>query len=82
MFCARLESFTDINLKMKESYQQAQQFLDDIFRFARLDLHAEAGEGEGGCTLNIDGEDSLLRARRHARSLVPSSVQQFGDLIQ
>jgi len=60
VFCATLESFPDISFQMKEAYQQAQQFLDDIFRFARLDLHAEAGEGEGGCTLNIDGEDSLL----------------------
>ena len=48
---------------MKEACQQAQQFLDDIFRFARLDLHAGAEEGEGGCTLNLDGEDSpLLRS--------------------
>src|ERR1043166_696394 len=48
---------------MKESYLQAQQFLNDIFRLARFDLNAEAGEGENGCVLNIDGTDSpLLRS--------------------
>jgi spoIIIJ-associated protein len=45
---------------MKEAYQQAQQFLDDIFRSAGFDLRAEANEVEGGCALNIDGADSLL----------------------
>jgi spoIIIJ-associated protein len=45
---------------MKEAYQQAQQFLDDIFRSAGFDLHAEATEGEGGCILNMDGADSML----------------------
>jgi spoIIIJ-associated protein len=45
---------------MKEAYQQAQQFLDDIFRLSGFDLQVEASESEGGCTLNIDGADSLL----------------------
>jgi spoIIIJ-associated protein len=45
---------------MKEAYQQAQQFLDDIFRLSGFDLQAEASESESGCTLNIDGADSLL----------------------
>src|SRR5437588_3686365 len=40
MFCARLESFL-VLVQMKEAYQQAQQFLDDIFRFARLDRSEE-----------------------------------------
>jgi spoIIIJ-associated protein len=48
---------------MKEAYQQAQQFLNDIFVFARLDLHAEASEEPTGCTLDIDGNDAaMLRA--------------------
>jgi spoIIIJ-associated protein len=45
---------------MKESHEQARQFLDDIFRSAGLDLHAEASEGEGVCTLDISGQDSML----------------------
>jgi spoIIIJ-associated protein len=45
---------------MKESHEQALQFLKDIFRSAGFDLHAEANEGEGVCTLNISGADSLL----------------------
>lgn len=45
---------------MKEIYQEAQQFLNDIFRHAGLDLHATAGQSEGGCTLDIDGEDAAL----------------------
>ena len=43
---------------MKEVYQEAEQFLNDLFAAARFDLHAEANEGEAGCTLNIDGEDA------------------------
>jgi spoIIIJ-associated protein len=43
---------------MKESHEQARQFLDDIFRSAGFDLHAEVDEGV--CTLNISGEDSTL----------------------
>jgi spoIIIJ-associated protein len=45
---------------MKEIYQQARQFLNDIFSHVGLELHVEAVEVESGCTLNIDGEDSLL----------------------
>src|SRR5438270_11612308 len=45
---------------MKESHEQARQFLDDIFRSAGFDLRAEAGEGDGVCTLDISGGDSLL----------------------
>jgi spoIIIJ-associated protein len=45
---------------MREIYLQAQQFLNDIFDHAGLDLQATAGEAEGGCTLNLDGEDSIL----------------------
>lgn len=48
---------------MKESYQQAEQFLNDLFSLARFDIHARAGEGPRGCTLDIDGEDAtMLRA--------------------
>ena len=45
---------------MKESYGQAEQFLNDVFRAAGFDLHAQASEGESGCVLNIDGSDSPL----------------------
>lgn len=45
---------------MRELYQEAQQFLNDIFGHAGLSLHATAGESENGCTLNIDGEDAAL----------------------
>ncbi|PYS77028.1 MAG: hypothetical protein DMF66_11495 [Acidobacteria bacterium] len=45
---------------MKDTYQQAQQFLNDIFGHVGLDLHAEALENENGCTLNLDGADSAF----------------------
>lgn len=45
---------------MKEPYQQAEQFLNDLFGLARFDLKAEAGEASDGCTLNIDGEDAVM----------------------
>jgi spoIIIJ-associated protein len=48
---------------MTEVYQEAQQFLNDLFAAARFDLHAEASEDEAGCTLNIDGSDAhILRS--------------------
>jgi spoIIIJ-associated protein len=45
---------------MNEVYEQAQQFLNDIFEHARFDLRARANESEGGCVLNIEGADSAL----------------------
>lgn len=45
---------------MKEAYQQAEQFLNDIFRLAGFSLRAHASEGADGCILNIDGADSAL----------------------
>jgi spoIIIJ-associated protein len=45
---------------MREIYQQAQQFLDDLFDHAGFELRATAGESEGGCTLNLDGPDAAL----------------------
>lgn len=45
---------------MREHYQQAQQFLNDLFGHAGLSLHATAEESENGCTLNLDGEDAAL----------------------
>lgn len=45
---------------MKEVYGQAEQFLNDIFRMAGFELHAQASEGDNACTLNIDGPDSPL----------------------
>lgn len=48
---------------MKEVYEKAQQFLNDVFAAARFDLRAEASEEEGGCNLNIDGSDAhILRS--------------------
>ena len=43
---------------MKEVFGQAEQFLNDIFRMAGFELHAQASEGENACVLNIDGADS------------------------
>ena len=45
---------------MKEIYQQAQQFLNDILINVELDLQAEAVENESGCIFNLDGADSSL----------------------
>ena len=45
---------------MKEAYEQAEQFLNEIFRLAGFSLHAEASESDDGCILNIDGADSAL----------------------
>lgn len=45
---------------MKEVYGQAEQFLNDIFRMAGFELHAQASEGDKACILNIDGPDSPL----------------------
>ena len=45
---------------MKEVYGQAEQFLNDIFRMAGFELHAQASEGDNACILNIDGPDSPL----------------------
>jgi len=45
---------------MKEAYGQAEQFLNDIFRTAGFELHAQASEGDNSCILNIDGADSPL----------------------
>ena len=48
---------------MNEVYEQAEQFLNDVFAAARLDLHAEAKENEAGCILDLDGEDAhILRS--------------------
>jgi spoIIIJ-associated protein len=45
---------------MKEAYEQAEQFLNEVFRMAGFDLHAQASEAADGCILNIDGSDSPL----------------------
>lgn len=48
---------------MKEVFKQSQDFLNDVFSSAGLDLQVKAAEMEGGCVLNIDGDDaSLLRS--------------------
>ena len=43
---------------MKEVFEQSQDFLNQVFTSARLDLRAAAMETEGGCVLNIDGADA------------------------
>jgi spoIIIJ-associated protein len=45
---------------MKEEFNQAQQFLNDIFDRVGFDLRASASESERGCVINIDGEDSAM----------------------
>ena len=45
---------------MKEEFNQAQQFLNDIFDYVGFDLRASASESESGCVINIEGEDSAM----------------------
>lgn len=45
---------------MNEACQPAQEFLNAIFNGASLNLHAEIEKSEGGCVLNLDGEDTSL----------------------
>lgn len=45
---------------MKEVYGQAEQFLNEIFRTAGFELHAQASESDNTCILNIEGADSPL----------------------
>lgn len=48
---------------MREVCQQAQDFLNSVFRGTGFDLHAASSEAADGCFLNLDGQDaSLLRA--------------------
>src|SRR5689334_9742338 len=45
---------------MKDIYQQAETFLNEVLNNVELDLQAEAVENENGCVLNLDGPDSSL----------------------
>jgi len=45
---------------MNEACTEAQEFLNAIFDGAGFDLHANVGEAESGCLLNIDGADVSL----------------------
>jgi spoIIIJ-associated protein len=48
---------------MKDVYEQAEQFLNDIFARAGFDLRATASESAEGGILDIDGSDApLLRS--------------------
>jgi predicted RNA-binding protein Jag len=49
---------------MKEVYQEAQQFLNDIFAAARFDLHAEANEGRS----RLHSRTSTARTHTFLRS--------------
>ena len=45
---------------MNEAYTQAEQFLNEVFERAGLELRAEASESEDACVLNLEGEDAAL----------------------
>jgi spoIIIJ-associated protein len=45
---------------MNEAYTQAEQFLNEVFESAGLDLRAEASESAEACVLNIEGDDEAL----------------------
>lgn len=45
---------------MREEFSQAEQYLNDVFGHAGLDLRASASESESGAVINIDGEDSSM----------------------
>src|SRR5918997_4570401 len=45
---------------MNEAYTQAEQFLNEVFERAGLDLRAEASASEDACVLNLEGEDEAL----------------------
>jgi spoIIIJ-associated protein len=45
---------------MKETFEQAQNFLNAIFDGAGFELHATAVETADGCLLDIDGADAAL----------------------
>jgi spoIIIJ-associated protein len=48
---------------MEETCQQAETFLNDIFKGTDLELSASGSVTDDGCVLDIDGEDaSLLRS--------------------
>lgn len=48
---------------MTENCQQAETFLNDIFRSAGLELSASGSDTDDGCVLDLDGEDApLLRS--------------------
>lgn len=45
---------------MNEAYTQAEQFLNEVFERAGLELRAEASESADACVLNLEGEDDAL----------------------
>jgi spoIIIJ-associated protein len=48
---------------MNETCQQAQTFLNEVFKGCQLDLSARAAESAEACLLELDGDDaSLLRS--------------------
>jgi spoIIIJ-associated protein len=55
-----MKTSDETDLKMNESCQQAQEFLNAIFESASFDLRAEIEQSEGGCVLNLDGGDTSL----------------------
>lgn len=45
---------------MNETCTQAQEFLNEVFKGIKCELHASVAEAESGCLLNIDGDDNSL----------------------
>ena len=45
---------------MKDVFRESENFLNQVFAGAGLELSAKAGETEGGCVLNIAGADAAL----------------------
>lgn len=45
---------------MKEVYEQAQKFLNEVFGKSNLELKATAAHSEQGCLLTLSGEDAAL----------------------
>lgn len=50
----------DLHTKMRNVFQQAQAFLNDVFTRSGFDLHATANQSEDGCILDIDGSDAAM----------------------
>jgi spoIIIJ-associated protein len=55
-----MKTSDETDLKMNETCQQAQEFLNAIFESASFDLRAEIEKSENGCVLNLDGGDTSL----------------------
>jgi spoIIIJ-associated protein len=69
---------------MNEACNQAQEFVNAIFKSANFDLRATAQESESGCLLNMDGRDTSLLLNESGELLeaLQHLVQQaFGRML-